>query len=83
VKPNYFVGIRVPWTLDNEENWRLTHHLGSRVWFFGGLLMFILTLILPAQFASYIMVFGIIPMIIIPVAYSFYIFRKKKSSGVH
>lgn len=22
VKPNYFVGIRLPWTLENEDNWR-------------------------------------------------------------
>lgn len=84
VKPNYFVGIRVPWTLDNEENWRMTHHLGSRIFFFGGLLMFILILSLPGQFASYIMAFGMIPMVVIPVGYSYYIFRqKKKSSGVH
>src|SRR5580658_11104012 len=25
IKPNYFVGIRVPWTLEDPDNWRATH----------------------------------------------------------
>src|SRR5690606_30794093 len=44
IKPNYFVGIRTPWTLDDEENWRMTHHLASKIWFFGGLIMFALVM---------------------------------------
>lgn len=29
IKPNYFVGIRLPWTLENEENWRQTHRVAG------------------------------------------------------
>jgi len=32
LKPNYFLGIRTPWTLENEENWKLTHRLSSKLW---------------------------------------------------
>ena len=27
IKPNYFAGIRLPWTLSNDDNWRRTHQL--------------------------------------------------------
>src|SRR5437764_3860045 len=30
IKPNYFAGLRVPWTLNNDENWRRTHQLGGK-----------------------------------------------------
>src|SRR4029450_677673 len=25
IKPNYFAGFRLPWTLESEDNWRQTH----------------------------------------------------------
>ena len=30
---------RTPWTLEDEDNWRKTHHLASKIWFIGGLIM--------------------------------------------
>ncbi|MBA2436678.1 MAG: SdpI family protein [Verrucomicrobiota bacterium] len=39
LRPNYFVGIRTPWTLENPETWRATHRLGGRLMFFGGLVL--------------------------------------------
>jgi uncharacterized membrane protein len=35
---NYFVGIRTPWTLANEQVWRKTHRLGGKIWVLAGLL---------------------------------------------
>lgn len=37
IRPNYFVGFRTPWTLENEAVWRKTHQLGARIWFWGGI----------------------------------------------
>ena len=31
IKPNYFVGIRIPWTLENKDNWRATHSHGRKI----------------------------------------------------
>lgn len=81
IKPNYFVGIRTPWTLDDEENWRMTHHLGSKVWFFGGLIMFALVMFLPTEYVSYVIGFSVIPLAGIPIFYSFYLFRQKQKKG--
>ena len=81
IKPNYFVGIRTPWTLDDEENWRMTHHLGSKIWFFGGLIMFVLVMFLPIEYVSYVIGLSVIPLAGIPIFYSFYIFRQKQKKG--
>jgi uncharacterized membrane protein len=31
VQPNWFVGIRTPWTLSSERSWTKTHRLGGRL----------------------------------------------------
>jgi uncharacterized membrane protein len=31
IRPNWFVGIRTPWTLSSEESWNKTHRLGGKV----------------------------------------------------
>lgn len=36
VPQNYFVGIKTPWALASEANWRKTHRLGGRLWLGGG-----------------------------------------------
>ncbi len=46
IKPNYFVGIRVPWTLEDPDNWRATHQLGGKLWVGGGILI-LLSALLP------------------------------------
>lgn len=37
VRYNWFVGIRTPWSLANEEAWRLTHRVAGKAWVLGGL----------------------------------------------
>ena len=76
MKPNYFVGIRVPWTLENEENWRKTHRLGGKLWFAGGLIAAVFTIILPYQYAvvAFMVIIGI--MVIIQIGYSYLYFKK-------
>ena len=80
IKPNYFIGIRTPWNLEDGDNWRRTHHLGARIWFFGGLVMLALILILPEKFSHYILIACLIPMCAIPFGYSYSMFKNKKHS---
>lgn len=37
-QPNWFVGIRTPWTLSNTTVWRDTHRLGARLYKIAGLI---------------------------------------------
>ncbi|MGI8432205.1 MAG: SdpI family protein [Chthoniobacterales bacterium] len=46
LRPNYFVGIRTPWTLENADTWRATHRLGGRLMFFGSIALFFLQFVI-------------------------------------
>jgi|SRR6218665_507740 len=78
IKPNYFVGIRVPWTLSSDDNWRKTHNLAGRIWFIAGIVMAILCLTLPTTAATIVFFAGIAIMTVIPVIYSYQLFVKEK-----
>jgi uncharacterized membrane protein len=79
LKPNYFAGFRLPWTLENEENWKRTHHLASKLWFAGGLLIAAIC-IFASTTVSIIAIFSILSTItVIPIVYSYRFYRKQKS----
>lgn len=40
-RQNYTMGIKVPWTLHDEENWNHTHRMAGFLWVFGGFLLII------------------------------------------
>ena len=71
-KQNYTIGIKIPWTLDKEENWNRTHRFAGWLWtfcgiaimctgFFGGFWVF-----LPITFL----------MVLAPIIYSYVLHRK-------
>ncbi|RXR20596.1 DUF1648 domain-containing protein [Flavobacterium amnicola] len=77
IKPNYFMGIRTPWTLENEEVWKKTHLLGGKLWFIGGILM-TLTFFLEPQLQFYTFMSIVVVISIIPIVYSYLEFKKQK-----
>lgn len=79
VKPNYFFGIRLPWTLENEDNWRKTHQLGSKIWVVGGVLISALSLLLPVRLQVTALLVLIALMVVIPGVYSYSLYRKMSS----
>jgi uncharacterized membrane protein len=76
IKPNYFAGFRLPWTLSNDYNWKKTHHLGGIVWFIGGIVITIISLLVPASKMGIPFESLIGAMVIIPVVYSFWLFKQ-------
>ncbi|MFC4634167.1 SdpI family protein [Dokdonia ponticola] len=78
VKPNYFVGLRTPWTLENTTVWKKTHRLAGKLWVGGGLLIIVSTLLL-AQSQNFIVFFVITAIItIIPLVYSYIWYKQEK-----
>lgn len=75
VKPNYFLGFRIPWTLENEDNWRKTHQLAGKLWVAGGLLITITTLLLPARFGFIIFFIIILIIALVPGIFSYWYFK--------
>lgn len=80
VKPNYFAGFRLPWTLSDDENWRKTHHLAGKLWFVGGLLIAVAGFIIPLKImlAAFIAITVIITLV--PAIYSYKIFKAKQQA---
>jgi len=77
VKPNYFIGFRTPWTLENEQTWRITHRIAGRIWMAGGILIIVVAMAIKSNvFVG--SVFAIITFIIvlIPIIYSYNQFKK-------
>lgn len=81
IKPNYFAGFRISWTLNNEDNWRKTHHVGGKVWFAGGLLLAISSIFLPINILIACFIAVIIVMILVPFIYSYKLHKKHPSTG--
>jgi uncharacterized membrane protein len=80
LRPNFFFGIRTPWTIDNEEVWRRTHFMAGRIWFWTGLVCLVIAFFLPSRLAPILIVPVIVAISIIPIVYSFIIFKRLKKS---
>lgn len=81
VKQNHSLGIKIKWTLLNEENWVKTHRFAGEVWFVGGLLMIAATF-LPGNWCLYILPVFFIPMMALPVMYSYKTYKTHKAAGI-
>jgi len=78
VRRNFYVGIRTPWTLANEQVWNATHRLGAKTFFAGGLLGLI-AVILGAPF--WLPITAIMAAALIPVIYSLTFYKQLEKRG--
>ena len=74
-RQNYTIGIKIPWTLANEENWNRTHRLAGYLWMVCGVFMIFITVTRfgPAQWLPGILLI----MVLVPCIYSFWLHAKK------
>jgi uncharacterized membrane protein len=79
VKPNYFVGIRTPWALEDEETWRKTHQLAGKLWFIGGLIIAIGALVLNHKSTFYLLVAITLVITLIPAIFSYRYYQSHKN----
>ena len=77
IKHNYFMGIKTPWTISNEDNWTMTHRFGGKLWFLGGFLA-ILFIVLPKELRTIALVIDLIVITLAPMIYSYIYFRKTR-----
>jgi len=74
-KFNYFVGIRTPWTLANEEVWTKTHRLAAPVWVIAGILN-ILAIFLGINSTGIGFIIVIVVIVVVPFVYSYMEYQK-------
>lgn len=72
-RQNYTVGIKIPWTLSDVENWNATHRFAGRLWMAAGVV------ILATAWLEQVWVFLpiVVLMVIAPVVYSYLFYRRK------
>lgn len=75
IRSNYFVGIKVPWTLANEEVWNKTHRLGGKLFILAGFGMLIMDL-LPSAARLPLFLAIIIAIVVLPIVYSYFLYKK-------
>lgn len=75
IRSNWFMGIRTPWTLDNERVWRATHRVGGRTFVAAGLVMMVSAL-LPPSARTWAMVAVAALGAGVPVVYSYVAYRR-------
>ena len=76
IKPNYFAGIRLPWTLNDDENWKRTHLLGGKLLFGGGLLIAVICLFTSFTFSMITLFVVLSVVILITCIYSYRLYKK-------
>ena len=71
-KQNYTIGIKIPWTLNSEENWNRTHRFAGRLWVVCGF-----GIMLTAFVGGVWLFFPIVLlMVLVPFVYSYILHRK-------
>ena len=79
VQPNWFLGIRTPWTLSSDTVWRKTHRLGAWVFVIAGLL-FMVSAVVPGTRGAVPLAVIIIGLVLVPVVYSLYLWLRERAS---
>lgn len=76
LRSNFFVGVRTPWTLSDEDVWYRTHRLAGKLMMAAGLVT-VLAAWLPAAWSFAVMMGAVMAMSLISVGYSFWLFQRR------
>ena len=72
-KQSYTMGIKLPWTLNSEENWNRTHRLAGYLWVLGGVLFIVMSFV-GWSLAAFLIILAV--MVFVPTVYSYLLYRK-------
>jgi uncharacterized membrane protein len=77
VEPNWFVGIRTPWTLSSEAVWRKTHRTAGRVFVVGGFAV-IAESLLPPLISGLAVAGTLLVLAVAPIVQSYVLWRREQ-----
>lgn len=78
-EPNWFVGIRTPWTLSSDSVWKKTHQKGAKLFKLAGVVSMIG--ILAGMFAWLFILIPALAVALYTVVYSYTEFKKEQAAG--
>lgn len=76
LRPNFFIGVRTPWTLSSEETWRRTHKVAGVVFVIMGL-AFMVSMLFKGAIGAWIPLGTVIIGIIYTIVYSYVDYKKR------
>ena len=82
IKQNATLGIKIKWTLYNEENWNKTHRFAGFVWVIGGIL-FCLIGFVPEEMLVVLLPLQLILLAVVPTIYSWALAKKQQKEGTY
>lgn len=77
VKPNLWIGFRLPWTMANDYVWTKTHAFAGKLWMAGGLIIAVAGVALSITGIQRGFMPFILILIALPSAYSFIIYKQQ------
>ncbi len=77
VEPNWFVGIRTPWTLSSDTVWRKTHRTGGWLMVIGGFVVGASAFLRHGAFLP-LFITAIVIMAVIPIVQSYILWKREK-----
>ena len=80
-KQNYTIGLKFPWTLDDEATWNASHRFCGKLWVIGGILI-LPCMFLPPLATAIVFTVLLFAMIIIPIVYSYVYYKKHSKKDV-
>ena len=69
-KQNHTIGIKIAWTLNDEENWNATHRFAGKLWVAGGLVILLCGFV-PGSIGLVAMLVTTFLMVLFPFIYSY------------
>ena len=81
VKPNFFMGIRNPWTLSDPDVWNRAHRLGGGLFFLTGLVTVVSAILLPEPVTFAVLMAGALLTALIPTVMSYFWYKKVAGSN--
>ena len=80
-KPNWYIGIRVPWTVNHPAVWYKTHRFGGVMMTVWGVLSLVVTLVVSPTHAAVVFVVGTILMVTSMLIYAYICYRQQHHEG--
>ena len=76
-RQNYTIGIKLPWTLNDVDNWNKTHRLAGYLYIIGGIALIIGNLLLSVPSLQLAVMLGtIILLVLVPAVYSYLLYKR-------
>ena len=79
-KQNYTMGYRIPWALQDTDNWNKTHRLAGYLWMLEGVVLIIVTLLVREALVLAGVMAVLIILFVVPVIYSYCLYKRKNNT---